>query len=103
MLLCEVKIGLLRIIIGDGPREAIVQTLRKGVPVAGGCGAYARVHHEDTRQESTILERYEIFIERNQSEARWTNDMVAIAGISWIDLAQERRPWHKQREAYAQQ
>lgn len=32
--------------------------------------------------------------------ARWADDIVAIAGRTWMRLAQERGDWHKRREAY---
>ena len=35
--------------------------------------------------------------------ARWADDIVAIAGVTWMRLAQDRGAWHKQREAYTQQ
>ncbi|KPJ14497.1 hypothetical protein RR48_13568, partial [Papilio machaon] len=34
--------------------------------------------------------------------ARWTDDQVEVAGVSWMRVAQERSSWRSLGEAYAQ-
>ncbi|KPI91323.1 hypothetical protein RR46_14827 [Papilio xuthus] len=35
--------------------------------------------------------------------ARWTDDLVKVAGASWMRVAQDRSSWRSLGEAYAQQ
>ncbi|KPJ10168.1 hypothetical protein RR48_04991 [Papilio machaon] len=35
--------------------------------------------------------------------ARWTDDLVKVARVSWMRVAQDRSSWRSLGEAYAQQ
>ncbi|KPJ21056.1 hypothetical protein RR48_00278 [Papilio machaon] len=34
--------------------------------------------------------------------AKWTDDLVKVAGVSWMQVAQDRSSWRSLGEAYAQ-